>query len=225
MTHMKRLTLSVLFALAFATAGVSAPVSGLENAVILIIRHAEDADTGHGLSPSGEARAEACANFFKNFEIDGKPLKLDHIFATKDTSHSHRPRLTVEPTARIFDLTIDDRFKNRQFLDLVNVIKSWQHGENVLIAWHHGKIPRLLRALGADPRTLLPNGKWPDDIFGWLIQLRYDQNSHLVESKRINGCRLSSRSTIFYAKAAREITIMVGSGGYHVIASVSRAAK
>ena len=191
--HMKRLTLSVLFALSVATACIAAPVSGLKNAVILIMRHAEDADVGRGLSPGGEGRAAACANFFKNFEIDGKPLKLDHVFATRDTSHSHRPRLTAEPTARIFGLTIDDRFKNRQFLDLVNDIKSWPHGENVLIAWHHGKIPRLLRALGADPRTLLPNGKWPDDIFGWLIELRYDQNSHLVESKRINGCPLSGK--------------------------------
>jgi hypothetical protein len=195
-TYMKpRFALFVLFAFAFSTAGIAAlaqneKVSGLENAVILIIRHAEDADTGYDLSPAGEARAEACVNYFKNLEIDGKPLKLDHIFATRDTRNSHRPRLTVEPTAQKLGLTIDDRFKNRQFLDLVNDIKSWPHGEDVLIAWHHGKIPQLLRALGADPAILLPNGKWPDNSFGWLIQLRYDQNGHLFESKRIDACSL-----------------------------------
>jgi len=200
-THMKlRFVPFILFALAFPAAGIAAPtqgekVSGLENAVILIIRHAEDADTGHGLSPAGEARAEACANYFQKFEIDGKPLTLNHIFATRDTRTSHRPQLTVEPTARKLGLTIDDRFKNRQFVDLADEIKSWPHGENVLIAWHHGKIPHLLRALGADPKTLLPNGKWPDDNFGWLIQLRYDQNGHLVESKRINGCPLSGKQS------------------------------
>jgi len=193
-----KLALFVLFAFVFSTAGIAAlaqneKVSGFENAVILIIRHAEDADTGYGLSPAGEARTEACANYFKNLEIDGKPLQLAHIFATRDTHHSRRPRLTVEPTAQKFGLTIDDRFKNRQFLELVNDIESWPHGENVLIAWHHGKIPQLLRALGADPRTLLPDGRWPDDTFGWLIQLRYDQNGHLFESKRINGCPLSSK--------------------------------
>ena len=197
MTHMKVKLALVLFTLAFPTAAIAVSaqnekVSGLENAVILIIRHAEDADTGYGLSATGNARAEACASYFKNFVIDGQPLKLDHIFATRDTHNSHRPRLTVEPTAQKFGLTIDDRFKNRQFLDLVYYIKSWPHGESVLIAWHHGKIPQLLRALGADPGTLLPKGKWPDDSFGWLIQLRYDQNGHLFESKRSNACPLSA---------------------------------
>ena len=189
--------LSVLLVLAFGTACIAKPaedkkVSGLENAVILIIRHAEKPDTGHGLSPTGNARADACASYFPNLVIDGRPLKLDHIFATKDTHNSHRPRLTVEPTAQKFGLKIDDRFKNRQFLNLVNDIESWPHGENVLISWHHGKIPRLLRALGADPQKLLPNGKWPADSFGWLIQLHYDQNGHLVESKRVDACPLSS---------------------------------
>lgn len=193
-----RFKLCMLLTLVLSTAGVAESeqnkrVSGLENAIILILRHAEDADTGYGLSPIGEARAEGCANYFKNFFIDGKPLKLDRIFATRDTRHSHRPRLTAEPTARKFSLPIDDRFKNRQFLDLVDDIKNWLHGENVLIVWHHGKIPQLLRALGADPRTLLPNGKWREGSFGWLIQLRYDQNGNLFESKRINGCPLASK--------------------------------
>jgi len=192
-----RSSLCVLFVLALSTAGLaesvqSKRVSGLENAVILIIRHAEKPDTGHSLSPAGETRADACASYFANFVIDGRQLKLDHIFATRDTHNSHRPRLTVEPTAQKFGLTIDDRFKNRQFLDLVYYIKSWPHGESVLIAWHHGKIPQLLRALGADPGTLLPKGKWPDDSFGWLIQLRYDQNGHLFESRRSNACPLSA---------------------------------
>jgi broad specificity phosphatase PhoE len=190
-----KLPLCVLFALVFSTAGVAESaqnekVSGLENAVILIIRHAEEADTGDGLSPAGEARAQACAGYFKNFAINGQPAKLGHIFATRDTKNSHRPRLTVEPTARKLGLTIDDRFKDRQFLDLVNDIESQPHGENILISWHHGKIPQLLRALGADPQTHLPNGKWPDGSFGWLIQLRYDQNGHLIESKRVDACPL-----------------------------------
>ncbi|HXZ21488.1 MAG TPA: flagellar basal body-associated protein FliL [Pseudolabrys sp.] len=193
-----RSSLCVLFVLALSTAGLaesvqSKRVSGLENAVILIIRHAEKPDTGHSLSPAGETRADACASYFANFVIDGRQLKLDHIFATRDTRHSHRPRLTVEPTAQKFGLPIDDRFKNKQFLKLVDEIKSWPHGEDVLISWHHGKIPQLLRALGADPQKLLPNGKWPDSSFDWLIQLRYDQNGRLMESKRVDACAISSR--------------------------------
>ena len=44
----------------------------------------------------------------------------------------------------------------------------------------------LLRALGADPNQVIPKSKWPDDVFGWLIQLRYDSAGNLIEAKRIN---------------------------------------
>jgi hypothetical protein len=50
-------------------------------------------------------------------------------------------------------------------------------GETVLICWHHGTIPDLLKAFGAKPQKLwFLGGEWPDDVFGWLIVLRYDQN-------------------------------------------------
>jgi hypothetical protein len=163
-----------------------AQYSGLKNSVILIIRHAEDADSGDGLSSVGTAHARAYAGYFKNFTIDTRPLKLDYIFATKDTRGSHRPRLTVEPTADVLGLVVDSNFKNRQFLELADAIKNAPRGANILICWHHGKIPQLLAALGADPRNVLPNGKWPDRVFGWLIQLRYDDNGRLFESKRID---------------------------------------
>jgi len=43
-----------------------------------------------------------------------------------------------------------------------------------------------LRALGANPDQVIPKGKWPDDVYGGLIQLRYDSDGHLNETKRIN---------------------------------------
>jgi hypothetical protein len=159
---------------------------GPRNAVVLIIRHAEEPDQGPGLSGIGTARADAYANYFKNFKIDGQPLKLDYLFAAGDSSNSQRPRLTIEPTGRALGLMVDGRFKNRRYLDLVDEIQRLSPGKNVLISWHHGKIPDLLRALGADPGRLLPGGKWPDDIYNWLIELRYDENGHLLASKRIN---------------------------------------
>jgi hypothetical protein len=185
-----KLIFCVLIALAipaaiFAESAQNENTSGLRDATILVIRHAEDADVGSGLSSVGAARARDYAIYFKNFTLDGRPLKLDYIFATRDSRNSHRPRLTIEPTGQELGLTIDDRFKNNQFMELVDEIKSRPHGANILISWHHGKIPQLLRALGADPRGLLPNGKWPDDAFSWLIQLRYNENGHLFESKRI----------------------------------------
>ena len=53
----RRLFTAVLFAstLAFAADAQDGP----KDAVVLIIRHAEDADSGHGISPRGEQRAEA----------------------------------------------------------------------------------------------------------------------------------------------------------------------
>ncbi len=179
-----------LLALAIPTAILAAPPpdgksSALKNAVILVIRHAEKPDAGNGLSAAGEARATAYANYFKNFKIDGQPLKLDCLFAAADSKASHRPRLTLEPAAKALGLDINSRFKARDFQELADEIKSQPHGQAMLIAWHHNKIPSLLRALGADPDQVIPNGKWPEDVFSWLIQLRYDSDGHLMEAKRI----------------------------------------
>jgi hypothetical protein len=160
--------------------------SALKNAVILIIRHAEKSDFGNGLSADGETRAKTYAGYFKNFTIDGQPLKPDYLFAAADSKESHRPRLTIEPTGKALGLAIDSRFKDKNFQELADEIQSQPHGKVILIAWHHEKIPALLRALGADPNQVIPGAKWPEDVFGWLIQLRYDQNGQLIEAKRIN---------------------------------------
>jgi len=159
--------------------------SALKNAVVLIIRHAERPASGAALSPAGEAHAEAYANYFKNFTMAGQPLRPDYLIAAKDSSSSDRPRLTLEPTAKALGLTIDVRFNDDQSLPLVQELKSSLLGTNILICWHHTFIPALLRALGADPETLLPNAQWPEAVFDWLIELRYDANGQLVESKRI----------------------------------------
>ena len=180
-----------LLALAIPTAILAGPPpdgksNALKNAVILVIRHAEKPDAGSGLSAAGEARAAAYVNYFKNFKVEGQPLKLDCLFAAADSKASHRPRLTIEPTSKALGLDINSRFKAGDFQGLADEIRSQPHGQAILIAWHHGKIPSLLRALGADPDQVIPKGKWPDDVFGWLIQLRYDSDGHLMEAKRIN---------------------------------------
>jgi len=131
----------------FAESVQSENSSGLKNAVILIIRHAEKAGDGHGLSSLGVERAKAYASYFKNFTIDGRAVKLDEIFGSKDSRTSHRPLLTIEPTAEELGLKINDLFKNNHFNELVNEIKSQPHGENILVVWHHGNIPGLLRSL------------------------------------------------------------------------------
>jgi hypothetical protein len=162
--------------------------NALQNAVILIIRHAEKPDSGSGLSVYGEVRAKAYVNYFKNFTntVDDQPLKINYIFAAADSKESRRPRLTITPTSQGLGLTIDSRFKEKDFQGLADEIHFKPHGRAILIAWHHGEIPSLLRALGVDPATVIPNAKWPEDVFGWVIELRYDADGRLVETKRIN---------------------------------------
>jgi hypothetical protein len=180
-----------LLVLAIPAAGLAMPPgdepsTALTNAVILIIRHAEKPASGYGLTPDGEARAKAYVDYFKKFTVDGQPLKLDYIFAAADSKGSHRSRLTVEPTAQSLGLVVDSRFNDKDVQGQADEIRSKPHGRAILIAWHHGQIPALLRALGADPGKVIPNAKWPDDVFGWVIQLRFDADGRLAETKRIN---------------------------------------
>ena len=161
---------------------------GPEDAVVLIIRHAEDGGTGRDLAPRGHERAEAYKNYFLNFTVDSKRLEPAVILAAKDSKKSHRPRLTVEPFAKAAKLKIDTRFGNSQSTQLAADLRANHQGKVILICWRHGDIPDLLRALGAKPESLLPRGKWPDPVYDWVILLSYDQDGRLIptSTRRIN---------------------------------------
>jgi hypothetical protein len=177
---------------AFADDDVKSPDTNgypaLKDAVILIIRHAEKTTSGDELSPEGYKRADAYVNYFKNYQLDGKPLKLDYLYAAADSKNSKRVRLTVEPLSKATGLKLDNRIANKKFQEMVDELHATSHGHEILICWHHGQIANLLLALGADPKTLLPKGKWPDDVFDWVLELHYDSNGRLIPSqtKRIN---------------------------------------
>ena len=155
---------------------------GPKNATVLIIRHAEDADSGDGISPLGQQRAEAYKNYFLKFTVDSKRREPEAIFAAKDSKKSHRPRLTMEPFAKAANLKIDTRFGNEQSPDLAADLRANQQGKVILICWRHPYIPPLLQALGANPETFLPNGKWPGAVFDWIILLSFDTEGHLILS-------------------------------------------
>ena len=161
---------------------------GPKNATVLIIRHAEDADSGDGISPLGQERAEAYKDYFLNFTVDSKRLEPNVIFAAKDSKQSHRPRLTAEPFAKAAKLKIDTRFGNDQSTELAADLRANQQKKVILISWRHPYIPALLGALGANPKSFLPNGKWPDSTYDWVIILSYDQDGRLIpgSSRRIN---------------------------------------
>jgi broad specificity phosphatase PhoE len=177
---------AVIFASALLA--VANAQEGPKNAVVLIIRHAENPADGHGLSPRGEERAKAYENYFQNFTVDGKRLEPEAVVVAADSKQSHRPRLTVEPFAKAAKLPIDNRFANKQPADLAAALRANYQGKVVLVCWHHGQIPALLRALGAAPETLLPNGKWPRDVYDWLIMVSFDENGHVISqgTRRIN---------------------------------------
>ena len=164
----------------------SQPCDALQNTTILIIRHAEKPDDGFELAPAGSARAAAYVDYFKQFQIDGQPLKLDRIFCTADSKGSHRPRLTITPLSQALKLTPDNRFANKDVAKLTTELRAQAHGRELLICWHHGEIPLLLSGLGANPESILPHGKWPDEVFGWLIELRYDAAGRLQDSRLIH---------------------------------------
>ncbi len=176
----RRLFTAILFASTLTFTAVAQ--DGPKDAVVLIIRHAEDADSGDGISPLGEKRAEAYKNYFLNFTVDSKRREPAVIFAAKDSKKSHRPRLTMEPFAKAAKLRIDTRFGNDQSADLAADLRANQRGKVILICWRHPYIPALLGALGANPKTFLPNGKWPGAVFDWIILLSFDQNGNLIPS-------------------------------------------
>src|SRR4029077_8980434 len=181
MTFMhRRLFIAILFTstLTFTAHGQDGP----KNSVVLIIRHAEDANSGDGISPLGEKRADAYKNYFLNFTIDSKRREPTVIFAAKDSKKSHRPRLTLEPFAKAAKLKIDTRFGNSQSAELAADLRANQQGKVILIGWRHPYIPALLGALGATPESFLPNGKWPGSVYDWIILLTFDHNGHLIPS-------------------------------------------
>ena len=174
---------SLLAVLLFALPAFAA--DGPREAVVLVIRHAEKPQSGFVLSPRGEQRAAAYARYFRKFTVDAKPLRLDAIFASSDSKESHRPRLTVEPLARAAKLAVDTRFKAKETEELADEVRATQRGKCVLICWHHGDVPDLLREFGVKPRRLLPDGEWPDPVFDWVIQLRFDSKGRLIPTETV----------------------------------------
>jgi hypothetical protein len=185
--------------LAFRTAGVaigilcsiallhaqSAP-NYLANSTLLVIRHAEKPSAGAGLTPEGFARAEKYSRYFHPFVIDGARLSINALYAGSDELDSMRPRLTLEPLSQATEIQLNTKFSTADSPALAHALVEDIHGDHVLISWRHKKIPVLLKALGADPNLLLPNGVWPDTVYDWVIFLHFDAAGHLDQQRLIH---------------------------------------
>jgi hypothetical protein len=160
----------------------------LANNTVLIIRHSEkpEIEAGTGLNSAGEARARLYAKYFQPFQEEGLSIPVDCLYAGADSKNSFRPRLTLEPLSKATGMPLHTNIGTKDSEMLVQELKTEVHGQHPLIAWRHGEIPALLRAFGAVPEKLLPNGRWPDDIFDWVILLKMGPDGHLESAKLIH---------------------------------------
>ncbi len=157
----------------------------LANNTVLIVRHAEKPESGTGLTPLGETRAQLYAKYFKPFEEQGLSIPVDCLYAGADSKNSERPRLTLEPLSKATGLPLHLKVGTKDSEMLVLQLKTEAHGRHPLIAWRHGEIPALLTAFGASPEKILPNGRWPDDVFDWVIVLTTGPNGQFSSARLI----------------------------------------
>ena len=146
----------------------------LASNTVLVIRHAEKPDTGAGLTEKGERRAKLYAQYFEPFTEDGLRFKVDDLYAGADSENSIRPRLTLEPLSHATGMPLHVEVGTKDPEKLVRTLRTSVHGAHPLIAWRHGQIPALLQAFGADPAAVLPQGKWPDEVYDWVVVLRFN---------------------------------------------------
>jgi hypothetical protein len=158
----------------------------LANNTVLIVRHSEKPESGTGLTAVGEARARLYAKYFQPFQEQGLFVPVDCLYAGADSEKSFRPRLTLEPLSKATGLPLHLKVGTKDSEALVLELKTEAHGKHPLIAWRHGDIPALLTAFGASPEKLLPNGKWPDDVFDWVIVLTTNPDGQLSSARLIH---------------------------------------
>ena len=142
----------------------------------------DDGPNSRGLTPRGEQRAEAYANYFDPLRIDGHTLQPQRLIATSDSKNSERPRLTLTPLAARLQLPLEQPFADKQVDKLVDSLRRQNQAGVVLIAWHHGELGNLINAFGGDLKTLVGKDKWPGDVYNWLIVLRFDDRGQLIPS-------------------------------------------
>ncbi len=160
----------------------------LADNVVLILRHSEKPASGNGLSSPGQARANAFAPYFAPFcdtPPGMEPFTPTALYAGADSRRSARPRLTLEPLARSLKLPVNATIGTSSSASLVHRLRSTPHGLYPLVSWRHKQLPTLIRAFGADPGALLPGGKWPIDIYHWIILLTFDHAGHLASQHRL----------------------------------------
>jgi hypothetical protein len=177
-----------LLPLSFAIATLLVPFAaeaGPRNATVMIVRHAEDAESGPGISAAGEARAR----FYAGYSWPGGRPGL--LVAASSSSKSQRPRLTLEPLSRATGLPIHAGFNDENPRGLAHYLATAGAGKTTLIVWRREETPQLIAALGGKPSSLLPGGSWPKGVHNWTLVLKFDANGNIIsgQSRRVGQPR------------------------------------
>ena len=162
------------------------------NSVFYLVRHAEKPTRGIGLSPAGQARAQAYVAYFQNLDSPaGGTIHWDYLFACTDSANSDRPRLTLTPLGEALNNLPQTPYPDKKYKSLVDYFQQntkLLEGKNVLICWHHGEILDLTKHMGASHDTLpksanWPQKPWPGEVFGWLLQIYYNADGAVDTTK------------------------------------------
>lgn len=180
----KILSASFILSLSFFSTG---PAFAFPKEIILI-RHADklnQAKPGSFLSPKGEIRSVAFANYYLN-----KFSEPDYIIATDPTDSgkgsSMREIQTVAPLANILaerhpqtGFTILRHYRNKDSQELINDLlhDKKYHGKIILICWHHAKIPQLLKGLGVTSTQK----KLDINNFDTVYVVKYDTSGNVTQ--------------------------------------------
>ena len=157
---------------------------------VLLVRHAEKPAQGTGLTPEGERRAEAYVDFFTHYRLAGQPLRVDALFAARDSENSMRSRLTFTPLSHALKLPLDTAYEGKNFAALATRLRGGEYrGKTVLVCWKHGEILALAEAVGASPARLPASArwpaKWPDGEFRWVLQIVRDESGAMDPARTL----------------------------------------
>ncbi len=128
-----------------------------KNTNILMIRHAEKPDSGKGLKVAGQERAQAYVIYFQNYSLGSNLLELDYLFASANSSASHRSRLTIQPLATALGLCINDTYTDTDYHELADLLQQPKYDRcNIRIdpLPQRFQRPDLRRGLATDPKRL-----------------------------------------------------------------------
>lgn len=166
--------LAVFLVLPVLSQAAQAPASGGATTIVLV-RHGErltDDPRDPGLSPAGEARAQALADALQGAQVSA-------VYATE----LKRTQATAEPVAKRFQLGVQVSPSGRPAGELAQEILRRHAGETVVVVGHSNTIPGIVQALSGQPAGTIQDHEFhhlfvvvvPPAGPARVIQARYGQ--------------------------------------------------